>query len=384
MFFLRNGNEIYGGMLPDLFNYMFDNPTVLAVMQDATHHNFQPVWSSSKKELERSVAFGLLSHDDTWGADFTAHHAGRTYGKNDGYVVKKAMDLLAIAPFPPELVSLGLDPSIQLELAHEFVENAVDILMKRRDPLIGLKIAGSALARSPDAAKLLTKAYANAYKDYFGGYDNAVFAITAVESEFRKSLVQYGRVLMQNENTAAQLLSNQTAALAKAYLEVYGTTLPLTEAEIAAIVLQYTQAAMQICAPDFAKEVEATISFVGKNMNSHHILYRMEVAENRSENATVSIAPAEYGLAQNYPNPFNPTTTIHYSLPRQSNVVLKVYDVVGREVRTLVQDTKDAGEYEVRFDASALPSGTYIYRLQAVDPSSGQGFVETKRLQLLK
>jgi hypothetical protein len=110
----------------------------------------------------------------------------------------------------------------------------------------------------------------------------------------------------------------------------------------------------------------------------------MEVAENRSENATVSIAPAEYGLAQNYPNPFNPTTTIHYSLPRQSNVVLKVYDVVGREVRTLVQDTKDAGEYEVRFDASALPSGTYIYRLQAVDPSSGQGFVETKRLQLLK
>lgn len=75
--------------------------------------------------------------------------------------------------------------------------------------------------------------------------------------------------------------------------------------------------------------------------------------------------PSQFSLSQNYPNPFNPTTTIEFSVPGSVFVSLKVYDVLGREVRTLVNAVKKMGSYEVRFDASGLSSGVYFYRIQA-------------------
>ena len=88
--------------------------------------------------------------------------------------------------------------------------------------------------------------------------------------------------------------------------------------------------------------------------------------------------PLVYALEQNYPNPFNPSTQIRYQVPGASVVRLAVYDVVGREVSVLVNDRREAGVYEVRFDATNLASGVYFYRLQAGT------FVETKRLLLLR
>ncbi len=88
--------------------------------------------------------------------------------------------------------------------------------------------------------------------------------------------------------------------------------------------------------------------------------------------------PTEFSLEQNYPNPFNPSTTIKYSLPRQSRVILKVLDVLGREVTTLVDEEKSFGNYETKFNGSNLSSGIYFYQLKAGE------FVETKRLVFLK
>ena len=73
--------------------------------------------------------------------------------------------------------------------------------------------------------------------------------------------------------------------------------------------------------------------------------------------------PEEYALHQNHPNPFNPTTVISFALPEASYVRLTVFDMLGREVRTLVQSTIDAGAHQVQFEATGLPSGTYLYRL---------------------
>ena len=96
--------------------------------------------------------------------------------------------------------------------------------------------------------------------------------------------------------------------------------------------------------------------------------------------------PTEYALSQNYPNPFNPTTTINYSIPKLSFVTIKIYDVLGSEVATLVNEEKPVGTYGLSWSAANLSSGVYFYRLQVVDPksSSGQGFVETKKMILLK
>ncbi|MBT8402127.1 MAG: T9SS type A sorting domain-containing protein, partial [Rhodothermia bacterium] len=77
--------------------------------------------------------------------------------------------------------------------------------------------------------------------------------------------------------------------------------------------------------------------------------------------------PTEFALRQNYPNPFNPTTTIKYDVPAQSDVRIVLYDVLGREVRRLVNGNQKAGRYEIVFDASLLASGTYFYRMQAGD-----------------
>jgi hypothetical protein len=87
---------------------------------------------------------------------------------------------------------------------------------------------------------------------------------------------------------------------------------------------------------------------------------------------------SNFALEQNYPNPFNPLTVISYQLPIESWVTLKVYNVLGVEVSTLVNEDKKAGRYEAEFNASTLPSGIYYYRLTA-----GQ-FIETKKLILMR
>jgi photosystem II stability/assembly factor-like uncharacterized protein len=88
--------------------------------------------------------------------------------------------------------------------------------------------------------------------------------------------------------------------------------------------------------------------------------------------------PRGFQLSQNYPNPFNPITTISYQLPFSGPVTIKVYDLLGREVATLLNEEKSAGSYEVNFNASGISSGIYFYKLQA------DSFSETKKLILLK
>jgi hypothetical protein len=91
-----------------------------------------------------------------------------------------------------------------------------------------------------------------------------------------------------------------------------------------------------------------------------------------------SKVPESFNISQNYPNPFNPTTTIRYLIPEQTKVSLKVYDILGNEVTTLVNEEKERGVYSVNFDAWGFASGIYFFRLQA------GSFVETKKMILLK
>jgi hypothetical protein len=88
--------------------------------------------------------------------------------------------------------------------------------------------------------------------------------------------------------------------------------------------------------------------------------------------------PKKFQLSQNYPNPFNPTTTIKFSIPSRDFVSLKVYDLVGREVATLVNEQKEAGTYRVTFDARNLASGMYIYTLRTKNFSTSRKMILMK------
>ncbi|MFZ4589969.1 MAG: T9SS type A sorting domain-containing protein [Ignavibacteria bacterium] len=110
------------------------------------------------------------------------------------------------------------------------------------------------------------------------------------------------------------------------------------------------------------------------------INYKTKVFFENSSNSLTSgnQIPKEYSLSQNYPNPFNPSTTIKYSLPKDGFVSLKIYDITGREVKSLAGEVKKAGYYSVTFNASSLASGVYFYRIQSND------YVMTKRMVLIK
>ena len=120
---------------------------------------------------------------------------------------------------------------------------------------------------------------------------------------------------------------------------------------------------------------DSTFSYPLDSASIYHIVLQTSFITSVSASAGL---PFAFTLSQNYPNPFNPSTTIKFRLPKSSEVTLTVFDILGREVSVLVNEKREAGAYEVKFDGSNLASGVYFYRLQAGD------FVETKTMLVLR
>jgi len=125
-------------------------------------------------------------------------------------------------------------------------------------------------------------------------------------------------------------------------------------------------------------------SYSDKNITAGKFNYRLKMIDNDGSFKYSSIinvdisAPIKFELAQNYPNPFNPSTIIRYQLPVNSQITLKVFNMLGKEVATLVNEVKLAGSYEVTLNADKLSSGVYYYQLKS------NNFVQTKKLELIK
>ena len=142
-------------------------------------------------------------------------------------------------------------------------------------------------------------------------------------------------------------------------------------------------------APNDTQEVVYAIMMAKGTDNINSITKLRELAAHVQEfyntelvdilNTKQTVAPTGYTLFQNYPNPFNPKTTIEYEVPEKSFVTIKIYDILGSEVQTLVNnEEKVRWRYKVQFDASTLASGVYFYRIQA------GSFTETKKMMVLK
>jgi hypothetical protein len=126
-------------------------------------------------------------------------------------------------------------------------------------------------------------------------------------------------------------------------------------------------------------------SFTDYNLSSGLYSYRIKQLDydgtvtvyNLAENVTIGI-PSEFALEQNYPNPFNPETTIRFAIPQKEHVTISVYDILGNQVASVLNETKEAGSYTVGFSGSLLPSGVYIYTISA------GSFSQSRKMTLMK
>jgi hypothetical protein len=123
-------------------------------------------------------------------------------------------------------------------------------------------------------------------------------------------------------------------------------------------------------------DMRSVSEYVYNAVNNETREFRIDAVTGVSEENTI---PKSYALYQNYPNPFNPSTTIEFDIPERTNVKLVIiYDILGREVETLIDKELEPGKYKINFTATNLPSGVYFYRLQAGN------FIEQKKMILIK
>jgi hypothetical protein len=273
----KNLGERYGGMAPDLFNYLF--AAYQPELYGLTHDDFLQVGEAAgpgKASVARALGYGFVSHNDLWGADFTAHHSGLTFGQGEGYIVAKAQLLKSYLILAMASVGVSLSDDAALDLSHNFVEFAVDVLVKHLDPKIGSKMAQAALHRNLTFPTLLVQAYRDEVAaDTGSSPPEAGRLITATEQSFRQMKLYEGQALMEEDAAAVALLSEELANFAQAYLASFGIELPpeVTREQIVSLAENFIFLAMSMCQDDFATELEATIEYVGQQLESQGISY---------------------------------------------------------------------------------------------------------------
>lgn len=281
--FLRSPNSplgldfIYCGMAPDVFNYMFDYPTYLAYLQDQTHHSFMKVWRAKELIKERSEAMGFISHNDVWGEDSTAHHRSRTLLRTEGYVITKAKALheylYANSEDYRNLEGLGITYDIYIELCHEMVEAAGDVLIARFQPNIGKIIVKAALRPAGDLQNLLVRAYVDDFVVFAEsvGLPLTVGEATALfqqaEQSFRQSMLAYGTLLQEDEATIISLMTDNYNGMVQAYLAALGISLP-PGTDVSPLIQTAINVSLSLMAGDYKKEILATKNYVAAQLES--------------------------------------------------------------------------------------------------------------------
>jgi len=149
-----------------------------------------------------------------------------------------------------------------------------------------------------------------------------------------------------------------------------GGSFDTRETEVEVVYLSLDGAILSVSQPDTL--------YAGGNAEVQSLSYSYPTSPSTDVRQSSPALPEGFALSQNYPNPFNPSTMIAFSIPAAGHVTLTVYDVLGREVATLVDRQMAPGSYEATFDAAGLPSGLYLYRIVA------GSFVETRKMNVVK
>jgi hypothetical protein len=377
---------MYGAVLPDAFNYLFDARGEYLYQQ--THFNFAPFYEASRMIPLRGIGFGFVSHNNEWGADFYAHtSAVGTPGT--GYALAKAEALMphTVPVIAGILMSAGLPEDQATAIAgmmapalgHDLAETAVDLLVRRNlDPGVGLRMLLAAQARPASVPGVLASVYGPGLATFAGlPLAEAKKLIMDTEKEARQIILQYGGAFMLPEEQTMALLAGQMAPLAELFIEnaLAGNGIPLDVTvepdQVAALMVT----AVGVVEADYQAELAATLTRVAIALQEHGIGTGRDLVKGDAERTP---ATGVLALEQNFPNPFNPSTSITYTLPAATRARVAVFNSLGQEVAVLLNGEIPAGSHTVSWDASAMPSGIYFCRLE-----SDAGFA-TRRMMLVK
>lgn len=273
-----NLDEVYGITAPDAFNYLFTPPfsEYRDYLYEQTHFEFMKLWDGVKHGYEKPIAHGFIAHNNEWGADRTAHVKSLTLLPYEGYVITKAKALHEVLMQVPEYAALGLPESVSIEVCHDIVEAAGDVVINRAIPGLGEKLVKSTLRPSEIFQKLLVEAYAPGLVDFSAGtsllldYETAAQVILLSEAGFRSYMATYGWVFQQDEQIIMQGIIADFESMARAYLEALGSPLP-SEVDIKPLIEFGLSQAIGLCEYDYLEEVQATIQYVDRQMKMHKI-----------------------------------------------------------------------------------------------------------------
>jgi hypothetical protein len=268
-------NQVYGGMATDVFNFM----------NDPLHPEYQPwlstsvhcpecgnMWRVAFLPTAKALAYGFISHNQKWGADFYAHDYScpNNDPPENGYIQDKAESLYNNASFQAALVDYPvlLEPNnkeFTMELLRDVIEYAVDILIIRQDGAIGAKVTSAALLRNPEFPAMLNATYAGGFARQFGlNFFEATKIIRATELQFRQTMVVYGQILALREVAAIPLISEQLAVLASQLFRIN------LDSKVIESVIGLS---MVECAYDYMDAINKTINDVRVEMDGQGIIY---------------------------------------------------------------------------------------------------------------
>ena len=268
-----NLHEMYGAVLPDMFNLMFGHPHQ-DYLWNETHYEFMKVIQKAESCEKKALGYGFASHNEAWGADYTAHISAMT-PQGDGYVVAKAQFLI---PFVEYMIAYFLDlysvpdtGAIAQQLApivaESAVESAVDYMVSQNeDTNVGVRMVFAANSRGSFVPALIKQAYAKEFSKATGiKMKEAIHIIVEAEEQFREYMVLYGGVLTQPN--AIELMAQQGADFATLLLTEYGISLEVDPILLEMCILE----AIDVVEPDYSAELSATLSHVASELDSHGI-----------------------------------------------------------------------------------------------------------------
>ncbi|MHC4533831.1 MAG: hypothetical protein ACYS6K_07760 [Planctomycetota bacterium] len=263
---IMNLQEMYGAVLPDMFNMMFGY-SHKEYLWNETHYEFMKAVKKANILLTTAFVYGFASHNEDWGADDTAH---------GGYVTAKT-DILSpllktkIKDFL-DAHDISLDPilldQLASRIAHNAIESAVDLLVSQNEaPDIGMHLLLAAKSRAPSIPQLLIKAYSEDFAYEAGiSFQEASVILVTVESQFEEYMELYGGILAQAN--AADLMAVQGAKLAELILQKeYGISV-----NVPPLLMKFClYAAVMMVQNDYSDELATTLSYVEEELEKHGI-----------------------------------------------------------------------------------------------------------------